>query len=91
MPIEIARWIVHLGLAYAAVGVVFAIPFAWIGAKRIDPAASDGTRGFKLLILPGAALLWPLLAKRWLGGTSEPPEERSPHRVAARGAGGGDA
>jgi len=25
------------------------------------------------------------LAKRWFGGATEPPEEKNPHRVAARG------
>lgn len=88
MPVEIARWIVHVALAYAAVGVLFAVPFVLRGAKRIDPAAADGTWGFKVLVFPGAALLWPLLLRRWLGGVSEPPEERSPHRDAARRGGG---
>ena len=88
MPVEIATWIVYLGLAYAGVGVLFALPFVLKGAQSIDPAAADGTRGFRILIFPGAALLWPLLAKRWMSGAGSPPEERSPHRDAARGRGG---
>jgi uncharacterized membrane protein YfcA len=50
--------------AYLAVGVLFAIPFAARWAGRLDPAARVGSVGFRLLIIPGAALLWPYLAFR---------------------------
>lgn len=80
----VATWLATgLGI-YTLLGVLFAIPFVWIGAGRIDPVAKEGTRGFRLLILPGAIALWPLLAKRWFGGISAPPEEHNPHRRAAR-------
>lgn len=84
MPITLAQWIVGALGIYAAIGILFAIPFAWIGSGRIDPPASAGTIGFRLLILPGAAALWPLLLKRWLTGKGKPPEESTPHRKAAR-------
>ncbi len=48
--------------AYAAIGVLFAIPFALRWAARLDPVAAKGTLGFRLLLLPGATLLWPWLA-----------------------------
>lgn len=51
-------------LAYVAIGVPFALWFAWVGAGRIDPVASHGSRGFRALIIPGAAALWPLLAMK---------------------------
>jgi hypothetical protein len=50
-----------LVVAYAAIGILFAFPFAFRWAGRLDPAASAGTLGFRLLTLPGAALLWPWL------------------------------
>jgi hypothetical protein len=65
-----------------AVGALFAIPFVLVGAGRIDPTARTGTWGFRLLILPGAVALWPLLAARWLRGGG-PPEERGAHREGA--------
>lgn len=72
-----------LGLSvYAALGVAFAIPFVIWGVKRIDPAAREGTWGFRLLILPGCAALWPLLLRRVVGGLP-PPEERTAHRLRA--------
>ena len=83
MPLELARWIVGLLLAYLALGAVFAPAFALAGAQRIDPAARGATWGFRVLILPGAAALWPLLLRRWWLG-QPPPEERNAHRRAAR-------
>ena len=49
-------------IAYVLAGLAFAIPFAWRWSARLDPVASNGTPGFRLLILPAAVLLWPWLA-----------------------------
>jgi hypothetical protein len=51
---------------YAALGAAFAVPFALRWAGRLDPAARRGTLGFRVLLLPGALILWPLLAQRVL-------------------------
>jgi hypothetical protein len=72
-----------LGL-YAAVGLVFALAFAARGASRLDPAAREGTLGFRIAIVPGAAAFWPLLLRRWLRGDVAQPDERNAHRQAAR-------
>ena len=78
-----ASWIVAgLGL-YAAVGLLFAVAFVSRGAARLDPGARGAPLGFRLLILPAALALWPLLAKRWLGGERTPPTEVNAHRKAA--------
>ena len=69
---------------YAAIGLLFAVCFAVWGAGRIDPAAHEGTWGFRLLIVPGALAFWPLLARRWRSGVDRPPVERNPHRDATR-------
>lgn len=84
MTLTVATWLATGLGVYALLGILFAIPFVFVGAGRIDPVAKEGTWGFRLLILPGAVALWPLLAKRWLGGTTSPPEENNPHRCAAR-------
>ena len=80
MTIEVARWIVNLGLGYAAIGLVFAVAFVFAGVGRIDPDAEKGTWGFRLLVLPGAAALWPLMLSRWVKG-SPPPVENAAHRL----------
>ena len=77
------NWIVSLIGIYALIGLLVAVPFAFLGVQRIDPAAREGTWGFRLLIIPGAVLFWPLLLTRWVRGTP-PPEEQSAHRRKAR-------
>jgi hypothetical protein len=69
---------------YLALGLVFAVAFAARGVDAIDPAARGSTRGFRLMIVPGAIALWPLLLRRWLAG-APPPTERNAHRDAASG------
>jgi hypothetical protein len=46
---------------YFGLGLLFAIWFAFVGAQRIDPVAANAGVRFKLLIIPGAAALWPHL------------------------------
>ena len=49
---------------YAAVGVVTALAFVAVGVTRVQPAPV--TLGARILILPGAAALWPYVLTRWL-------------------------
>jgi len=76
-------FLIVLGV-YLVCGLVFAIPFALVGVKRIDPHAAHGSWAFRLLIIPGTMALWPLLLRRWATGSEEPPEECNAHRRAAR-------
>jgi hypothetical protein len=66
MSPTIVAWLVRVFELYLLCGVLFAVPFAWNGASKLDPVAREGTWGFRLLILPGAVALWPLLLRRWL-------------------------
>ncbi len=84
MADAIATGLVSAAGLYLALGLAFAIGFSARGAAKIDPGAREATRGFRLLIVPGAAALWPLLLHRWLRGEPEPPTERNAHRSAAR-------
>lgn len=61
----VAQWIVFILTCYAAIGLVFGVAFTFVGAGRLDPAARGAGVGFKLLIIPASAALWPILAKRW--------------------------
>lgn len=49
---------------YAAAGVVTALAFAVFGVTRVQPAPVS--LGARILILPGAAALWPYVLNRWL-------------------------
>lgn len=80
MGLSIARTLVALFAAWTAIGVLFAIAFASVGAGRIDHEARSGSFGFRVLIFPASVALWPLLLMRWLRGTGEAPRERNEHR-----------
>jgi len=79
----IAQWIVNLVMAYAALGLAFAVVFVIVGVGRMDASAKDASVFFRLLILPGVAALWPFLLNRWLHGQSHPQVERNAHRQNA--------
>lgn len=49
---------------YATVGAVTALAFAVFGVTRVQPAPVS--LGARILILPGAAALWPYVLLRWL-------------------------
>lgn len=51
---------------YGALGVFVAVPMVLRGVNRLDPAAADGTLGFRLLAIPGIMVLWPLVLFRWV-------------------------
>jgi hypothetical protein len=54
---------------YAAAGGCIALAFVTIGVDRVLAHASL-TLGARLLLLPGAAALWPYVMLRWLKAPS---------------------
>jgi hypothetical protein len=83
VPIEIAVPLVRAFEIYVLVGVVVGALFAFRFVTRLDPDAAAGSRGFRLLIWPGAALLWPWALWRTIT-RRPPPVQRDAHRSAAR-------
>ena len=69
--------------AYVAAGVLFAAVFVFVGVQRLDAEAQNSGIGFRLLIGPGVAALWPLFLSRWLRHITDPPVEKNSHRLAA--------
>jgi len=49
---------------YAVIGVMTALAFVTFGVTRVQPAPVS--LGARILILPGAAALWPYVLKRWI-------------------------
>lgn len=84
MTHPIATLIVGLMATYLGIGAAFAAVFVTRGVDRIDPMARGAGWGFRMLILPGSALFWPLLLVRWAAGSMAPPVEATAHRRLAR-------
>jgi hypothetical protein len=58
--------VLWLAAIYGAVGLAFAAIFVAVGIGRVDPVAHDAPLGFRLIVLPGCAALWPLVLGRWV-------------------------
>jgi hypothetical protein len=61
-------------LVYLLLGVLFVIPFLVKGLTKVDNGAHGGTIGFKIIIMPGVIVFWPVLLNKWMknlkhGGT----------------------
>jgi hypothetical protein len=51
-------------VVYVAAGLAVGLAFVLFGVTRVQPAAV--TVGARILLLPGATALWPLVLQRWL-------------------------
>ena len=60
----IVAFLLNMLAIYAAVGIVTALAFVSFGITRVQPAPVS--LGARLLILPGAAALWPYVLIRWI-------------------------
>lgn len=54
---------------YASLGLMVGLGFVTVGVSRVDHAAADAPWHFRLLILPGAAALWPLVLRWWIAAS----------------------
>ena len=62
----IEETLLGLILIYLTCGLLFGVAFVAFGVGRLDAAARGTSITFRLLILPGTMVFWPLLAVRWL-------------------------
>jgi len=51
---------------YLALGLVFAIAFITRGIAKVDEGTRGATFGFRIIILPGVVILWPILLRKWI-------------------------
>lgn len=51
---------------YLAAGLLFAIPFVIKGVTQIDESAICSKWGFRLIIIPGVIVFWPVLLMKWM-------------------------
>lgn len=72
MLIEILLLIVSV---YLFCGLLFAIPFVAKGVTVIDEGAHGSSIGFRIIIIPGSIVFWPLLLKKWINAKSKKHDE----------------
>jgi hypothetical protein len=82
---EVVRTLVWIVQGYLILGIVFAVPVALFFLARLDPAARGNTWGFRIIVIPGLTLMWPLFLWRLLRN-QQAPVECNAHRRLARGA-----
>lgn len=80
MAERVATIAVYIFYGFISLGLLFAIAFVWRGVQKVDRQATGTGFAFRCLILPGSIAFWPLLLRRWLRATGEPPEQENPHR-----------
>lgn len=81
----LAEVIVYAGLAYLAIGFLFAVWFVIFGVDKLDESAKGTSIGFRLIILFGATAFWVLLAWRLFKGETRPIEQNA-HRIKSKSA-----
>ena len=62
----VAQIVLTIASAYFGFGLLFGLVFVFSGVHRVDSLTRHSGAGFRLLILPGSVLFWPLLLKRYL-------------------------
>ena len=58
-----------IAAVYLLMGVLFVIPFLMKGLNKIDEGAHGSTIGFKIIIIPGVIVFWPVLLSKWMKKT----------------------
>lgn len=58
--------ILLIAACYLVAGLLFAVPFVLKGVTRVDESAIGSGLGFRLIIIPGTIVFWPLLLKKWI-------------------------
>jgi hypothetical protein len=74
--VEVVLIIVSLDLL---LGALFVIPFLMKGLTKVDEGAHGGSIGFKIIIIPGVIVFWPMLLRRWIKARKKlhfPPIEK---------------
>ena len=58
--------LIDLVAFYVLIGAATALAFVTIGIARVLPAGTPVTLGARVLLLPGATILWPYVLWRWI-------------------------
>jgi hypothetical protein len=51
---------------YLFAGLLFAFIFFYKGIRSVDEGSIGSSIGFKIIIIPGIMVFWPVLLKKWI-------------------------
>lgn len=60
---------------YLVIGFIFAIVFIIRGVTAIDEGAKGSGLGFRIIIIPGVMVFWPMLLKKWIRSVKHPAHD----------------
>lgn len=81
--VEVVHILVWVVQGYLALGAILSVPLALFFLHRIDPSAREGTWGFRIIVIPGLVLLWPLFFWRLVRKQSAPTESNTHRNLEA--------
>lgn len=65
-----AETIINIALGiitiYLLAGILFSVIFVSKGIQQIDEGTHGTGIGFRLIIIPGCIIFWPVLLKKWI-------------------------
>jgi hypothetical protein len=56
---------------YLFCGFVFALAFVTKGVDKMDEGARGAGVGFRIIIIPGTMVFWPVLLKKWIAAAKQ--------------------
>ena len=73
-----AEILLIIAAIYLALGVLFVIPFLMKGLTKVDEGAQGSTIGFKIIIIPGVIVFWPVLLSKWMKSNLNHGDTKTP-------------
>ena len=70
--IATAQALLDIAGLYAGIGLAIGAAFVLFGVRRALAVEGRVTGGARVLLLPGAVALWPLVVQRWLAALRVP-------------------
>jgi len=56
---------------YTGCGLLFSIAFVVKGVEKTDEGAHGCSIGFRIIIIPGTMVFWPLLLRKWINAVKQ--------------------
>ena len=71
-----AQTIMLAAQIYLGIGILFALLYLVFAVGRVSPNARGSSPLFRLLVLPGTVVLWPLVIRIWRSRRNQEKDKR---------------